>query len=394
MEVPGPKWKLFLQVRNLLTTFVQPPSVDESIEGPLAMGKLNDNDKLHNFVWGLQQLMGELTDGVSEKPMLMAVRTADLARDAEALLQPELWRMTSEPPLETLGQMRDSLWEIRAVLGDAATHPERRRRAALRFGASSRRHSALRRAAEEARQSAEASLAARRKEILAAMAAQGLDVEVFSRPSPKDDGFQWPNAEFAVLLKVNHLIDWFTTEASFAAAVNSIKDPPRISYGALIDGYLAPFGMIFLMSVLPSTTFADEWAESLPFPRVMDEDLTLYDEAFDAIGTMSTICAESGRELNDRELEFFAILQERAKRNIQRLSAKFEEKPHEVLAEAIDMLVRAFERLSTEIEEANGGALATELLNSLVPGPMNDLTLEILGMRIALIERAALHADC
>lgn len=392
MEIPGPKWKLFLHVRNLLTTFVQPPSVDESVPGPLAMGKLNESDKLHNFVTGLQQLMGELTDGISKEPALMAARTADLARDAEALLQPDVWRMTSEPPLETLMQMRDSLWEVRAVLGDAATDPERWRRAAIRLGASSRRHSALRRAAEEARERAEASLAARREEIRIAMAAQGLDVEVFSRPSPKDNGFQWPNAEFAVLLNADHLIDWFKTEETFAAAVASLADPPIISYGVLIGGQLAPFGMIFLQSVLPSTTFADEWAENLPFTRVMDEDLRLYDEALDAIGTMSIIGAKSGRELNDRELEFFTILQERSKFNIQRLSAKFEENPHEVLGEAIDMLVRAFERLSAEIEEPNGGALATDLLSSLVPGPMNDLTFEIFCTRIALIERAALPA--
>lgn len=389
MEIPGPKWKLFLQMRNLLTTFVQPPSIDEVVSGPLEMGKLNDNDKLHNFVTGLQQLMGELTDGVSERPALMAKRTADLARDAESLLHPELWRMTSEPPLETLAQIGHTLWEIRAVLGDAAMDPEGRRRAALRFSTTSRRHSILLRAAEEARQRAETSIATRREEIRLALAAQGLDVEVFSRPSIKEAGMQWPDVEFAALLKVDALTDWLRTETSVAAAITALENPPRVSYGAVIGGNLAPFGLTFILSLLPSTTFADEWADSLPYPPIGDEDLRLYDEAFDAIHTLSTIGAESGRELNGKEMAFFNSLLERCSRNIQRLAAKQEETPDETIAEAIGSIVRAFDRFGAEAEGTRMGVLAADLLGGLAAGSVNDLTLEILCVRIALIERAA-----
>ena len=68
MEIPKPKWWLFLQVSSLLTTFVQPLSTNETVSGPLEKGELNDHDKLHSFVTDLQRLMSELTDGVSEKP--------------------------------------------------------------------------------------------------------------------------------------------------------------------------------------------------------------------------------------------------------------------------------------------------------------------------------------
>lgn len=305
MEVPGPKWRLFLQVRNLLTTFVQPSSIEEAFLGPLEKGDLNDGDKPHSFVEGLQRLICELTDGVSEKPVLMAVRTSNLARDAEALLDPAFWRMTSEPPLKTLSEMRDTLWEIRAVLGNAAADPERRRRMSLRLAKMSRHHSILRRAAEEARQQAAVTLASRREEIRLVLAAQGLSAEVFSRPSSKDAGFQWPDAEFAALLKVESLVDWLTTVESFSKAISSMSDPPHTSYGAVIGDCLAPMGMVFIMSLIPSPSFAQEWAEHLPYRRIDDEDLHLYVETFDTMGAMSSVIVGSGGDLNLKETEFF-----------------------------------------------------------------------------------------
>lgn len=393
MEVPGQKWKLFLQVRNWLTTFIQPPSIEDAISGPLEMGKLNDNDKPHSFVTGLQQLMGELTDGVSDKPQLMAARTADLARDAEALLRPELWRMTSTPPLEMLAQVRDTLWDIHAVLADTATDLDRRRRAATRFRTMSRRHSILQRAADEARNRAESMLTARREEIRLAMAMHGLDVEVFSRPLSESRGFYWPDAEFAVLLKVNALVDWFATEASFTSAATALENMPKISYGAVIGDHLAPMGMTFIFSLFPNVNFADEWAKNLPYPPIRDENLKLYEETFEAISTMSAVCAESGRELNATELEFLTSLLERYSRNIQLIEENLIDAPDEaILIEAADSLARTFDRFKGEVVDENHGALASELSNSLA-GTTSDIAVEMLCVRLALMESAAFRAE-
>lgn len=392
MEVPGAKWQLFLQVRSLLTTFVQPPSTDDAISGPLDKGKLNDSDKPHNFVTGLQQLMSELTDKSGDKPGLMAARAAGLARDAESLLRPELWRMTSEPPLEALAQIRGTLWELRAVLGDVATDPTRRRRAALRFSSTSRRHSILHRAAQEAHQRAETALIGRREEIRRAMATVGLDVEVFSRPSPEDSGFQWPDAEFAILLKVGTLADWLATEGSFATAASSLKGSPKIAYGAVVGGRLAPMGMSFILSLLPNPNFIHEWAASLPYPPIDDEGLRLYDETLDAINAMSAIVAESRRELNANEMGFFNTLVERFDHSIHGLAARLNEEPDEVLAQAAGLLVQLFERVSAEAHGNNSRTLAAELVDGFTSGSINDLTVEILATRIALIERAAFRS--
>ncbi|QQZ41136.1 hypothetical protein IF690_24515 [Pseudomonas sp. SK3(2021)] len=392
METPGQKWKLFLQVRNWLTTFIQPPSIEDAISGPLEMGQLSDSDKPHSFVTGLQQLMDELTNGVSEKPLLMAVRTADLARDAEALLRPEAWRMTSEPPLETLAHVRDTLWDIHAVLADTATAPERRSSAATRFRTMSRRNSILQRAAMEAHLRAESTLAARRKEIQIAMAMHGLDVEVYSRPRAENRGFYWPNAEFAILLKVSALADWFATEAIFTSAAADLESISKISYGAVICGHLAPFGLTFISSTFPNLDFANEWADDLPYQPIRDESLSLYDETFEAISTMSAVCAESGRELNSTELEFLTSLLERYSQNIKLIEENLTDAPDEaLLIEAADSLIRAFDRFKSEVVDENHGALASELSSSL-SGTMSDLALEVLCVRLALMESVAFRA--
>lgn len=391
MEVPGPKWRLFLQVRSLLTAFVQPPSTDDTISGPLDKGQLNDSDKPHNFVSGLQQLISELTDKGGEKPELMAARTAGLARDAESLLRPELWRMTSEPPLEELARIRETLWELRAVLGDVATDPTQRRRTAVRFSTISRRHSILHRAAQEARQRAEIALIARREEIRRTMGTVGLDVEVFSRPSPDDSGFQWPDAEFAILIKVDALADWLATEDSFATAASRLKGSPKIAYGAVVGGRLAPMGMSFILSLLPNPDFIYEWAANLPYPPIDDEGLRLYDETLDAINAMSAV-AETGRELNANEMGFFNNLVARVSHGIQGLAARLNEEPDEVLVQAAGLLVQLFERVSAEAHGTNSRTLAADLMDGFTNGSQNNSALEILVTRIALIERVAFRS--
>lgn len=392
METPGAKWKMFLQIRDLLTTFIQPPSINESLSGPLAAGKLSDNDKLHNFVTGLQRLMTELTDGVSEKPNLMAARTASLVRDAELLHRPELWRMTSEPPLEMLVQIADTLRQIRAVLADAAMNPDQRRVSASRFRTTSRRHSILRRAAEDAFHRADSLTSARREQIRLAMVDKGLNVEVYSRNQLESSGAQWPDTEFAVLLRVESLFDWLTTEESFSTVAAALSPQVTVSYGAVINGHLAPMGMIFIVSLLPDATFAEKWKDNVPYPLIIDENLSLYDETWEAIGAMSAACAESGREMNAKELEFVTNMMERCRRSMECIATKLEGSADDVLVDVASSLSRGFSRFQKELEHEDGETVASDL-SATLRGTMSDLTYEILGIRLALMERAAFRLD-
>ena len=389
METPGAKWKMLLQIRDWLTTFIQPPSISESISGPLSPGKSNDGDKLHDFVTGLQRLMTELTDGVSEKPNLMAARTASLVRDAELLHRPELWRMTSEPPLEMLVQIAETLRQIRAVLADAAMNPDQRRVSASRFRTMSRRHSVLRRAADDAFQRADSLTSARREQIRLAMADKGLDVEVYSRRHPKSSGAQWPDAEFAVLLKVDALFDWLTTEESFSEVAAELSHHATISYGAVINGCLPPIGMTFILSLFPDVTFADKWKDSLPYLQIVDDDLKFYDEALDAISAMSAACAESGREMNAKELEFVKNMMDQFRHSMKCITAKLENTVDDVLIDTAGSLARIFSRFQNELENEVDVRVASDLSAGL-RGMMTDLTHEVLRIRLSLMERAAL----
>lgn len=392
MEVPGSQWRLFLQARSWLTTFIQPPGIEEtSLVGPLENGSLDSQDLLHDFVEGLQQLMGELTDGVSEKPAFMGSRAAELARKAESLQDPKFWRMTNAPPLETLAQIQVVLQEIRAVLGDAVNNPEQRRRTALRLSTVSRRHSVLRRAADEAQNRADVTIASRKKAISIAMQVQGLDVEVFSRFAQMDYEVQWPSVEFAVLLKVNALVEWLTTESAFASASASLPDQPKIAYGAVINDRLAPIGMVFIRSVLPSDSFLKDWAKDLPYSPIKDEALDIYTDAVQSICALSAISSIVGRDLNEKEQEVFDQLISRFSRNTEQLRVMLEEAEYddEALVNASDSLVNLFNLFKAGAEHDNGSVLADALVAGLSAGTVSDIALEILSVRVGLMERAA-----
>jgi hypothetical protein len=392
MEVPGQKWRLFLQVRSWLTTFIQPPIIEEThLAGPLENGRLDNQDVLHDFVEGLQQLMVDLTNGVSEKPDLIGSRASDLARKADSLQDPKFWRMTSAPPLETLVRIQETLQEIRAVLGGVANNPEQRWRIALRFSKMSRRHSALRRAAQDAHHKANSAIVTRREEFRFAMQAQGLDVEVFSRLAQAGYEFQWPNVEFAILLKVNTLVDWLTTEPAFTAAIASLLDPPKIAYGAVINDRLAPVGMVLINSVLPNDSFVKDWANDLPYAPLEDKALDIYTDSVQSICAISAIYSTVERDLNIKEQEVLDQFVSRFVKNIEQLGMMLEEAQDDddVLAIAIDSLVRLFDRFKTDAEQENGGALADALVADTIAGSLNDIAIEILSVRLNLMERAA-----
>ena len=147
---------------------------------------------------------------------------------------------------------------------------------------------------------------------------------MYSRSQPESSGAQWPDAEFAVLLKVETLFDWLITEESFSAVAAALSPQVTGSYGAVINGRLAPMGMTFIVSLFPDATFADKWKDSVPYSPIIDEDLRFYDEALEAIGAMSAACAESGREMNAKELEFVTIMMERCGRSMECIATKLE----------------------------------------------------------------------
>jgi hypothetical protein len=392
-ERPGKLWLGLLQIRKILTSFVAPPSVDGAQSGPLAQGSFAGNDKLHSFVVGLQRLMSELTDGVSENPMLMAARTADLARDALALQNPVLWRNAAQPPIPELVKLETTLWEIRAVLGDAATDPESHRTAALRFGTTSRRHSILRRAAEAARARAEAVLARRRESIKAAFAARGLDVQVATKPSDKDRGWKWPDVEYAAVLVVESIFDFLPFEDTFAELASELDLGGPLTFAPVVHGLIPPFAMSFITSILPNIEFGESWSGHLPYSVLPEDEVRkLFDSVVDAAVTASSAMMQRDRAFNEAETAFVDVLAERYSRGVEALVAIAASREDDLLPDVVGLLARMGERLVDQHTTPDGpDALALEFTR-MVRGEMTEMGRELMVARILLMERAAIAA--
>lgn len=388
MEQPKEKWRLQILLHGLSTDYVSPPPVAEVVPNALAQGEYAGNDEIHTFVSGIQRLIGELTDGVSEKPGLMAARTADLANSSEKIAASSIWRLATKAPFEALRQIHETLWNIRAVLGDTANEPQRRQSAALRFSRGSRRYPTLPRAAQEARARAEADVAERRKAFEAAFEAAGLRVHVYSKPAIADSGYVWPDVEYAGLLAVDSVVDWFTGLESFREVVQSLPHCYRFSYAPLINDLIPPFAVVFIQSVLPHADFQKEWSAHLPYAFIEDDALAQFTSSLQALIALSAIFGGHGRPLNEEEEAYGSILLTRFSTHVQWFSSGLDENQDEQLVEAVGFLLRCFERVQSEFEDPmKGDSLAAEAMK-FTDGTMTDFSLEQTLCRITLAERA------
>jgi len=382
--------QLFLHLRGLLTSMVAPPSLQESFSGPLDKGGYAGDDIVHTFVSGLQRLMSDLTSTDFINHKLVAMNAADLASAAGKLLDPALWRMTSAPPLQALGEIRDALWDIRAIAGDAAmTNDSSRRHAALRFETVSRRHNVLPRATLQAGVRADEAVRKQSTQIQQAMLAHGITVEVHTRQAKKGDGMRWPDVEFAMLLSVNQVVDWLATIDVFGTVAAELDLQAQIRYGAVIEEHVAPMGVGYVLSVMPDPFFAEEWADALPYPPIRDEGLQLYSDTTVTIGSMSAIASAHADGLNAIELEFFEKLSQRCERNIARITELLEESQGEnaPLIAAADSLARMFSRFTEEVGSTRENTVAADM-SEFYPSSASELSWEHLEIRIALIEQA------
>lgn len=392
MEIPKPQWKALVHIRGLLNSFVSPPMVNEAMPNALALGDLVSSDNVQNFVDGVQELIVKLTDGVSDKPGLMAGKAAELAKAISALRDPEMWRMTSSPPIELLNSMQPTLWDICDVLCEAAYAPSRRRAAATRFGNSSRKYPALPRAANEARQSAKQDLITRKKSLEQLFAHAGLEVLVCTKEREKDRGTFWPNADYIALLKTNSVVGWLQQVEAFQHVAQSLSDIPRITFAPLVDGCIPPIAVSFILHLLPDPNFASEWSGELPFPILDDMLLNQFSSALDALAALSAIFSEKRRPLNADEDALAAEIAKKFSACAEWLSAQPEVASDACLATACGFLAECYDRVINEFEgQATEQTLAVDVL-SWTTGVMTDFAWAVGQCRVSLMERAiAVH---
>jgi len=390
---PDARWLALLQVRKLLTTFVSPPSVENVQGGPLAAGAMAGRDYLHGFVTGLERLMTELTDGISDKPSLIAARTVDLAREALKLQDPAVWRNTAEPPIEPLKALEATLWNIRAVLGDAVNDPSSRQTAALQFGTVSRRHSVLQRAADRARTRAEARIEQTRETIRAALEARGVTATVISRPAEKARGWQWPEVEYAALVPMETVIDVFPLEPVLAECGLALDLDGSLSLAPVVQGHVAPMGFVYIRSVLPLTTFLQDWKDHLPFPPLPESEARQrFERGIDAAFALSFMSRQRDGELNEEEEAFFSVMAERLAADLNTLVPFLGDNPHPMVGDAALFLCEAAQRVATEASDQTISPTLAEDYIGVVRGVITPFAEGLILARLGLIDHEATEA--
>ncbi|MFG1352770.1 hypothetical protein [Xanthobacter autotrophicus] len=389
-ETPGPYWKALLHIRRLLTTLVPPPRVNEAVNDPLSNGELPGHDRLHGFITDLQRLMGDLTDGVTEQPRLVASRAASIAHDAKILEDPVIWVDTADPPLEPLAKIEGYLWDIRAVLGDAAEDAGPRRRAALRFSKTSRKHSVLARAATQARERAEAEAARQRHRIAEAFSAAGVTAQVVSRYHDKDKGIFWPAVDYAAVVEVESLIEFLQLEPVFASVAEGLELSTQLSFAPVIQSRLPPLAFSFIRRCLPDLDFLERWGAILPFPPLPKDPASVrLDQAIDAISVLSARAAERNRDLRPDEVDFLEKMTARWQGAVEALAEIATVSEDSLVAEVVMFLARAGERLDAEVQAPTGNESIALDIYRVTQGVMTPFIQELMIARLLLMERAA-----
>lgn len=390
---PDARWLALLQVRKLLTTFVSPPTVDNVQGGPLDAGALAGHDHLHGFVTGLERLMTDLTDGISDKPNLIAARTVDLAFEALKLQDPTIWRNTSEPPIEPLKTLEVTLWNIRAVLGDAVNDPSSRQTAALQFGTVSQRHSVLQRAADRARIRAEQKTEQTRETIRTALEERGVVATVISRPTEKARGWQWPEVEYAALVPMETVFDLFQLEPILGECGLALELDSSLSLVPVVQGHVAPVGFIYILSVFPLTTFLQDWKDYLPFPPLPESEARQrFERGIDAAFALSFMSRQRDGELNEEEEAFFNVMADRLTADLDTLAPFLGDNPDPMVGDAAMFLCDAAQRVATEGSDQTISPTLAEDYIGVVRGVVTPFAEGLILARLGLIDHEATEA--
>jgi len=384
MEAAPPKWRLFMQVRALLTSFVKPPSVQDV--APEGQGDGFKGDGLHDLVAGLQTLATELADPI-DKPLLAAHQAAELSKKVEALQDARAWRWTAEPPFSALQNIHVHLSDLTAVLEDTHVDAGRRRAAALRLQKSSRKYSVLHRASEEARLRAVQDHEKMRRNVLEACQVRGWEVKVIAR-EPADTKYVWPGVEFGIFISVSSVADWFQVLSEFPAIAQTPGPYVRMSFILVREDVAFPIGCDWRGQLFPAVDPVGQWRDHSPVPFLQDDIVGNFTRAIEWLVRLSAMTAGRDRSLNkSEEVDYERGIGELV-RAVEPLRDLLESTGDSDLMECVEVIGGLIRRLDTEAKEAPEGPVLAAELQAITRGEVSELSWLILGCRMTLMERA------
>ncbi|CAN7607253.1 hypothetical protein LJR164_004429 [Phenylobacterium sp. LjRoot164] len=384
MEPASPKWRLFMHVRVLLSSFVKPPSVqDAALDGAQGGSR---GDPLYDLVSGIQTLAMTIVDDV-DKPLIVAGQAADLHDVAGRLASPSAWRWTAEPPLDALRKIHQHLSDLVSVLEDAHADAGRRRSAALQLQKSTRKYSVLHRAADEARLRAARDHARMKRSVVEACVAKGWDALVVARPST-DTKHRWPDVEFGVFVAVASAADWFELLPHMPAIAEAPGTYVWMSFIPVRDGYALPFGSDWRGQLFPATDPVRAWRADSPVDFLQDDALDHFTTVLEWLVRLSAMSAGRDRDLNAAEELAFEAGAQALSAAFEPFRAALEESDDDELIVCFEVIRQMVYRLDAESKARPDGLSLAAELQAISRSEFSELVFQVLDCRFGLMERA------
>lgn len=380
------RFTTLLAVRSLLNSFIQPPPVGSTTRSARDQGEYSTADQTYDFVASVTQLAQEL-GGTIERPILVSVNAAKLHADAEALLSASSWRWVEAPPVDALQSLSATLHDIDAILGDAHANAEAFRRSRLVAERTSRSRRARIRFAADARDRARHAAEAMTAQIRAALAANDIEALVVSRPMDGPDAPYWPRVDYAILLPVEHLIDYMTLADNLTAIVSQFPDTHRVSIVPVREGLVvAALAGVFYSTFFPMTDFAAKWSGHLPLPILEERAAAALAEAFNVLLQISAVFANADRDLNEEELGYAQQLVDSVSSRLALLETLRDTEYDDDIGEACLLIQEVLDRIRGELDGDPAERLSTEFAR-MGNGEQTEFTTRVIAYRVGLLER-------
>ena len=389
-EQPNAKWLAMLSIRELLDGFVQPGISSDRTNGPLHLGDYNSNDPIQGFVSGLKDFITSLVEPKIERPIFLAIKAAELAKQADIVLNSTQWRWITEGPSAEIRAAKDRLLSLREVLGYAVAAPQESERTRLRLNRSSRRHPALPRAVDDAKACGDAKVLAVCDEIYSSLLDHSLTATVITRSMNTDDGYFWPAVDYAVLVKTTGTIDFLAKSQFFKPIRDSLTGLNALIFAPVMFDYILPMAFKVTDSLFPHDEFITEWADVFPYSIYQNNSSVKFVKAIESITTISSIYSMR-RPLNADETVFHDKMIGLLCEQIEDFNDDLNSDATDVSLEVGQFLVNACERLKREMvaEEGTAVPIAVESQGILF-GKQSEFMNLVGCYRVALIEQGLL----
>ncbi|MDP9415247.1 MAG: hypothetical protein M3Q08_14430 [Pseudomonadota bacterium] len=380
------RFEMLLAVRALLNSFIEPPAAGSAARSARDQGEYSTADQAFDFITSVTKLAQDL-GGAIERPILASVNAAELHAQSEALLSADSWRWIEAAPIDALQVLSETLNDLDAILGDAHAHPDAFRRSQLNAERTSRNRRARIRFAADARERARRTAQLITEQIRAALAAQDIEAVVVSRPMDDPSAPYWPRVDYAVLLPVNHLIDYMTLADNFTEVVRQFPNTHRVSIAPVRNGMLvAALAGVVYENFLPLIDFAAKWAGHLPYPFLEERAAAALADAFNVLLQISAVFANVDRDLNEEEAAYAQELVDSVRSRLELLETLRDTEYDDDIGAACLLIQEVLDRVRRELDGDPSERLSTEFAR-MGNGDQTEFTTRVIAYRIGLLER-------